>query len=596
MDTKHRTVTDSRHFMHLLTPEQRAMEATASQKELRQSRGEQAVRKCLELPPPPLENTLSKLGARRWQIDAPFKTLDSYFDLRADNAWSYEKKQMALQKELQTNPEEVNTPDATGRTKLMWAAMRGQYDSALQLLDAGADLNAQDIDGWTAATWATAYGRPELLQLLIDRGADFEIAAETETQWTPFHYGCYMGKAECVRTLIKAGCNKGTKVRANIGIKRWTTGVELAGLQQTDEHAATVLVCNTIKSNEAQAAEDASRASAAVQQAVQQKTQQFGKGISVADANVVRVAAASTLSTAVVRMDNALTNDELKLGLVNRRRLLKMLADCGMPADINATPRGQAVYPDGAGWSRGLYLAIEGDAAVSIEAARKDVVEAVEAAAAWMVEVPEALFVQLLPFHEWQAELPTTDKTKLSPRGPAARAADNEAFARLCRSGVSGATPFELVANQVVLCSDYTIRLFFTVAEDSTLEAGAQPCPLNALSADIAAAVLNQGALSPHEYSFYYDEATLLNPSGNTRDNRQANSTMAGCVIGSCSPGTQPCNLAGVVEACKKVSAQLSGLRVPVKQVHLLQHTRKPHGGRLPDPRCCVWRAVQPLH
>ena len=596
MDTKHRTVTDSRHFMHLLTPDQRAMEATASQKELRQSRGEQAVRKCLELPPPPLENTLSKLGTRRWQIDAPFKTLDSYFKLRAGNAWSHEKKQVALQEELRTNPEEVNAPDATGRTKLMWAAMRGQYDCALQLLDAGADLNSQDIDGWTAVTWATAYGRPELLQLLIDRGADFEIAADTETQWTPFHYGCYMGKAECVRALIKAGCNTGTKVRANIGIKRWTTGVELAGLQQTDEHAATVLVCNTIKSNEAQAAEDASRASAALQQAIQQKTQQFGKGISVADANAVRAAAASTLSRAVVRMDIPLTNDELNLGLVNRRRLLKMLADSGMPTDISATPRGQAVYPDGPGWSRGVYLGITGDAAASIQAARKAVVEAVEAAAAWMVEVPEALFVQLLSFHEWQAEVPTTLKTKHSPRGPAARAADNEAFVRLCRRGVSGTAPFELVANQVVLCSDYTIRLFFTVAEDSTLEGGAQPCPLNGLSADLAAAVLNEGASSPHDCAFYYDEAALLNPSESTRDSRQANSAMASCVIGSCAPGTQPCDLTGVSETCKTVSAQLSGLRVPVNQVLLLQHTRKPHGGRLPDPRCCVWRSVQPLH
>ena len=590
-------VTDSHHFMHLLTPEQRALEQATSQQEMRQSRGERAVKKCLELPPPPLENTLSKLGARRWQIDKPFKTLDDYFELRANNAWNHQKRQAALQEELHSSAEEVNAPDATGRTKLMWAAMRGQYDCAIQLLDAGASLNSQDIDGWTAVTWATAYGRAELLQLLIDRGADFEIPAETETQWTPFHYGCYMGKADCVRTLIKAGCKTDTKVKANIGIKRWTMGVELAQLQQTDEHKATVLVCNTVKSNEAQAAEDAARASAELQHAIQQKTQPFGKGISVADANMVRAAAASTLSRAVVRMNKPLTEDELKLGLVNRRRSVKMLADCGMSPDISSTPRGHVVYPDGPGWSRGLYVAIDGDAAVSIDAVRKDVVEAVEAAAAWMVEKPEALFVQLLLLHEWQPEDSQTTARGLqrSPRGSAARAADNEAFVRLCRTGVSGATPFELVADQVVLCSDYTIRLFFTVAEDSTLEGGAQPCPLNTLGADISAAMLNEGVLPRHETSFWYDEATLLNQSGNIRNARQGDSTMANCVLGSCSPGTQTCELSGVMQACKNATAQLAGMRVSVNQLHLLQHTRKPHGGRLPDPRCCVWKSVQPL-
>lgn len=602
MPPANRTVTDSRHFMHLLTPEQRAMGEEAGKTDVKQSRGELAVKYCLELPPPPLENRLSKFGprVRKWQSDKPFKTLDSYFQFRAGNAWNHKKKQEALERELEADPEEVDAPDATGRTKLMWAAMRGQYDSALQLLGAGATLDLQDIDGWTAVTWATAYGRVELLQLLIDRGANFEMRPETETQWTPFHYGCYMGQAECVRALIKAGCKTNSKVQAHIAGKRWTTGVELAQLQQTDEHEATVLVCNTVKSNVAQAAEDAARASAALQHAIQLKLQQFGKGVSVADANSVRLAVAETLSELVVQMDDPLTEEELKRGLVNKRRSLKVLADCGMPADISSTPRGHAVYPDGFGWSRGLYLGIEGDAAMLIKAARQDVVEAVEAAAAWIVELPETFFVQLLSFHEWQPEqilTPTLGANHI-PRGSAARAADNETFVRVCRSGASGTTPFELVADQIVLCSDYTIRIFFTVAEDSTLEGGAHPCPLNSLAANIVAVVLNEGELPAEESSFYYDEAWLLNPSGNTSitDNRQGNSTIASCVIGSCSPGTEPCEMGGVIQACKHASAQLSGTRVPVNQLHLLQHTRKLYGGTIPDPRCCVWKSTQLLH
>ena len=590
-----RTVTDSRHYMHLLTPEQRALEQANTQKDMRRSRGEMMVEKCLELPPPPLENTLSKLGARSWQLDAPFKTLDSYFELRAGNAWNHEKKQAAMQQELQSDADEVNGFDATGRTRLMWAAMRGQYDCALRLLDAGARLDIQDIDGWTAVTWATSYGRAELLQLLIDRGADLEIPAETETKWTPFHYGCFMGKAECVRALIRAGCKTDTKVKASIGKKRWTTGVELAQLQQTEEHAATVLVVNTVKSNEMQAAEDAARVSAALEHEIRVKTQQFGKGVAVADANIARAAAASTLSRVRVKMDKPLSADALKLSLVNKRRSDKMLADCGISTDVNSTPRGNAVSPDGPGWSRGVYLGIGGDAAATILTARKDVVEAVEAAAAWMIDLPDVLYVQLLAFHDWLPEhVQTTARgAKRSPRGSAARANDNEAFVRLCRSAVASATPFELVAHQVVLCADHTIQLMFTVAEDSTLEGGAQPCPLNTIASDVVTALLKEGPMPAHESSFFYDEATLLKPPP---DNLKGNaSTIASCVIGACAPGTQPCELSGVIDACKVASEQLAGLRVSVNELQLLQHTRYSHGGRLPDPRCCVWRSTQPL-
>ena len=608
-----RTVTDSRNFMHLLTPEQLQLERNHSKKEMTRSRGEALVAACLELPAPPLPSPMKGAdldaaahraaltrplaggrAARRWQLDAPLKTLDGFFELRAGNAWNHEKKQAALEQELAAASEEVDGFDAAGRTRLMWAAMRGQYDCALRLLDAAASTEIQDIDGWTAVSWATAYGRADVLQLLVDRGADLEVPAENETKWTPFHYGCYMGKAECVRVLIMAGCKTDTKVKASIGKKRWTTGVELAGLQQTDEHTATVSVCKTVKSNEIQAAEDSARASAALEQAIRRKTHRFGKGNAVGDANVARTMAFSKLARLKPKMDKPMLAEHLTLSLVNKRRTLKMLADCGVSADINSTPRGNAISPDGPGWSRGVYLGIGGDAATSFVHARKVVVEAVEAAAAWMVETPDVLYVQLLSFHGWEPEevLTTPEGVKRSPRGAAVRASDNGDLVRICRSAVAGATPFELVAHQIVLCTDHTIQLLFTVAEDSTQEGTAQPCPLNTLASDISAAVLKEGPRPKNESAFFYDEEMLLSPAGSMD---VATASVASCVIGGCSPGTEKCDLSGVIEACKNASEKVRGVRVQVDELQLLQHTRKPYDCRLPDPRCCVWRSVQPL-
>ena len=319
------TVTDSRHFMHLLTEEQRALEQQTADKELRRSRGEAQVMRCLELPPPPLGNTLSTLGARKWQIDAPTTTLGlesfhGYFQMNSQSAWDHEKRQAALDEELEAGEGEVDAHDATGRTRLMWAAMRGQYDCALRLLDSGASMAHADIDGWTAVTWAAAYGQAELLQLLIDRGAQLEVPSETNG-WLPFHYACYMGKPACVRALIQAGVKTDGKVKANIGKKRWTTGIELAELQarSSEEHAAVIDIVNTVKSNEEQAAEDAAAASAELEAAIARKTAALGVGMTVAQANAARVGAAGREGADHLRLDEPMTPDELKNALVQKR-------------------------------------------------------------------------------------------------------------------------------------------------------------------------------------------------------------------------------------------------------------------------------------
>ncbi len=72
--------------------------------------------------------------------------------------------------------EELNTPDASGRTPLMQAAAFGNVETLRVLLDAGAEVNARNRTDATALLWAA--GDPEKARLLIDRGADVTLQSK----------------------------------------------------------------------------------------------------------------------------------------------------------------------------------------------------------------------------------------------------------------------------------------------------------------------------------------------------------------------------------------------------------------------------------
>jgi ankyrin repeat protein len=72
--------------------------------------------------------------------------------------------------------EELNTPDASGRTPLMQAAAFGNIETLRVLLDAGAEVNARNRADATALLWAA--GDPEKARLLIERGADVKLQSK----------------------------------------------------------------------------------------------------------------------------------------------------------------------------------------------------------------------------------------------------------------------------------------------------------------------------------------------------------------------------------------------------------------------------------
>ena len=67
---------------------------------------------------------------------------------------------------------DVDAADNFGMTPLHGAAMIGDVDVARVLLDKGADVNRQTLAGYTALHIAASSGKTEFVQFLLDKGAD----------------------------------------------------------------------------------------------------------------------------------------------------------------------------------------------------------------------------------------------------------------------------------------------------------------------------------------------------------------------------------------------------------------------------------------
>lgn len=59
-----------------------------------------------------------------------------------------------------------------GRSALMYACQKGNFEVALTLISAGADINAKDENGKTVLNYAAEGGNAEIMKLLLAQGAD----------------------------------------------------------------------------------------------------------------------------------------------------------------------------------------------------------------------------------------------------------------------------------------------------------------------------------------------------------------------------------------------------------------------------------------
>lgn len=118
----------------------------------------------------------------------------------------------------------VNTPDATGRTPLMWAVYVHDNDPAAAwredekrlwyvktlMATPGINLDAKDNDGFTALHWAAWSGMPQSTILLVSQGG-LDLNAQEKAGYTPLMLAALRGNAAAVHLLLELGADPALK-------------------------------------------------------------------------------------------------------------------------------------------------------------------------------------------------------------------------------------------------------------------------------------------------------------------------------------------------------------------------------------------------
>src|SRR5215472_12496319 len=99
---------------------------------------------------------------------------------------------------------------ASGDTRVVDAAMRGDREAVRSLIKQAADVNAAQGDGMTALHWAALNGDAELSQLLLYAGANLRAATRIGG-YTPLFMAAKNGASNVVDVLLKAGADAKVK-------------------------------------------------------------------------------------------------------------------------------------------------------------------------------------------------------------------------------------------------------------------------------------------------------------------------------------------------------------------------------------------------
>lgn len=96
------------------------------------------------------------------------------------------------------------TPHASPSLSLQGAIAKGDYATALKMIEGGADIEAKDPGaGATALHYAVMKGDMPLIALLVQRGAD--VNSRTKSGTTPLHTAVLYGRYEVAEYLIEKG-------------------------------------------------------------------------------------------------------------------------------------------------------------------------------------------------------------------------------------------------------------------------------------------------------------------------------------------------------------------------------------------------------
>lgn len=95
--------------------------------------------------------------------------------------------------------------DVQGERKLRQAAVKGEYDEVLKLLESGVNPTRADDKGRTALHFAVTKGNQSIVKLLLDHGAD--VNQKDSIGNTPLHLSAVGGHIGVVTTLLQSGAN-----------------------------------------------------------------------------------------------------------------------------------------------------------------------------------------------------------------------------------------------------------------------------------------------------------------------------------------------------------------------------------------------------
>jgi ankyrin repeat protein len=113
------------------------------------------------------------------------------------------KGDSAAIKRALANSADPNIRDEDGRTPLMVAAYRKQYDAAFALLEGKADANALEKQQYDVVTIASVADDPQMLKLALDHGASAKNIT-SPYYGTALIAAAHLGHAGIVRMLIEA--------------------------------------------------------------------------------------------------------------------------------------------------------------------------------------------------------------------------------------------------------------------------------------------------------------------------------------------------------------------------------------------------------
>ena len=109
----------------------------------------------------------------------------------------------------------VNAVSRNGYSPLLFAAQRGDADSAKALLDAKADPLFKAKDGSTVFLIALARGSEPFARLMLDHGADINVRDAAGN--TPLHLAVQQGKIDLMKDLVARGADVNEKTQGRRG-------------------------------------------------------------------------------------------------------------------------------------------------------------------------------------------------------------------------------------------------------------------------------------------------------------------------------------------------------------------------------------------